>query len=84
MIETLRKLKSIASFACESRENAKVTLLITVAVLFGFRPEKFPENRFELTALERQLRIPIDSCSAVKQAMKAWRNENGKADGSAE
>lgn len=44
--------------------------------------EKFPENRFELTAIERQLRIPIDSCRAVKQAMKAWREENGKADGS--
>ena len=42
--------------------------------------EKFPENRFELTAIERQLRIPIDSCRAVKQAMKAWRKENGKAD----
>ena len=44
--------------------------------------EKFQENRFELTAIERQLRIPIDSCRAVKQAMKAWREENGKADGS--
>lgn len=45
---------------------------------------KFPETRFELTAIERQLRIPIESCRAVRQAMQAWRNENGKADGSAE